>query len=153
MADPRLSPHFKLSEFTDSQTAARRGIDNTPDAASLRNLKRLARTLEEIRAALGDVPIRISSGYRSPALNRAVGGARNSAHTRGLAVDFTAPAFGSVLATAKAVAKSGVAFDQVIHEYGQWVHLAIPAEDAPPRGELLSIAKGTGYQPGLKNLA
>jgi zinc D-Ala-D-Ala carboxypeptidase len=145
-----LSKNFSLDEFIFSQTASRKNIDNTPDAATLINLKRLADTLEIVRSALGDTPIIISSGYRSKALNKAVGGARYSAHIAGLAVDFTAPGYGTVLATAKAVAKSGIAFDQVIFEYGKWVHLglAIIAEQA--RGELLSIGSDGIYVSGLR---
>ena len=145
-----LSPNFSLDEFIFSQTAARLGIDNTPDARILKNLQRLATTLEQIRGALGNLPILISSGYRSPTLNRAIGGAPNSAHMDGLAVDFTCPRFGSVLATARAVAKSQIVFDQVILEYGRWVHLGIAEDTEFARGELLSIGSDQAYVPGLR---
>jgi zinc D-Ala-D-Ala carboxypeptidase len=115
MATKMLSANFALEEFTESQTAARKGIDNTPDAATLKNLKALADALEVVREKLGNLPMRISSGYRSPALNKAVGGSKNSSHMSGLAVDFTAPRFGTVLQTAKAVAASGIDFDQIIY--------------------------------------
>jgi hypothetical protein len=152
MAAKMLSANFALEEFTESQTAARKGIDNTPDAATQKNLKALAEALEVVRARLGNVPMRISSGYRSPALNKAVGGSKNSAHMSGLAVDFTAPRFGTVLQTAKAAAASGIEFDQIIYEYGSWVHLGLAAPGETARRQLLSIAKGTGYVDGLKNL-
>jgi hypothetical protein len=152
MAAKMLSANFALEEFTESQTAARKGIDNTPDAATQKNLKALAEALEVVRARLGNVPMRISSGYRSPALNKAVGGSKNSAHMSGLAVDFTAPRFGTVLQTAKAAAASGIEFDQIIYEYGSWVHLGLAAPGKTARKQLLSIAKGTGYVDGLKNL-
>ena len=145
-----LSPNFSLDEFIFSQTAARLGIDNTPDARILKNLQRLATTLEQVRGALGNLPILISSGYRSPTLNRAIGGAPNSAHMDGLAVDFTCPRFGSVLATARAVARSNILFDQVILEYGRWVHLAIAEDTEVARGELLSIGSDQAYVPGLR---
>ena len=145
-----LSPNFSLDEFTFSQTAARLGIDNTPDARILKNLLRLAASLEQVRAALGNLPILISSGYRSATLNRAIGGAPNSAHMDGLAVDFTCPRFGSVLATARAVAKSNILFDQVILEYGRWVHLGIAEDTEVARGELLSIGSDQAYIPGLR---
>lgn len=145
-----LTPHFSLDELIFSQTSARLGIDNTPDAAVLANLKRLAGVLEQVRAALGGTPIVISSGYRSPNLNKAVGGAQNSAHVSGLAVDFTAPHFGSVLATAKAIAKSDIAFDQMIFEYGRWVHLGLATGSAPPRRQLLSIGSTHQYVSGLR---
>lgn len=147
-----LSEHFALDEFTFSQTAARNGIDNTPTPEVLANLKHLAEQLEIVRAHLGNVSIRVSSGYRSPELNTAVGGSRTSRHTTGLAVDFTAPRFGSVLETAEAVARSGIAYEQLIYEYGRWVHLEVAAPGvsaADAKSQLLSIAKGTGYVSGL----
>jgi hypothetical protein len=147
-----LSEHFTLDEFTLSQTAARLGLDNSPDAEALKNLKRLAESLEEVRSALGNVPILISSGYRSPTVNKAVGGAANSAHMSGLAVDFTAPQFGSVLATAKAIAKSGIEFDQVIFEYGRWVHLGLSHPGFESRAQLLSIGVDQVYQNGLRTV-
>lgn len=144
-----LSPHFALDEFLVSQEAVRRGIDNSPDATVRANLVRLAGTLEQVRAALGDVPIVISSGYRCPALNKAIGGAANSAHILGLAVDFTAPSYGTVLATARAIKQSGIAFDQLIYEYGRWVHLGLSV--GTPRQQLLSIFDAGQYLDGLRS--
>lgn len=145
-----LSPHFTLDEFTFSQTAIRSGIDNTPDIEVLLNLKHLASQLELIRAHLGGATIRISSGYRSPELNVAVGGSRTSRHTTGLAVDFTAPGFGSVLDTARAVAASGIPYQQLIYEFGRWVHLEVPPPGAASaRREQLSIMVAGRYVPGL----
>jgi zinc D-Ala-D-Ala carboxypeptidase len=117
-----LSAHFTLEEMTASQTATRRGIDNSPPAAVVGNLRRLASLLEEVRAAVG-LPIRISSGYRSPALNRAIGGAANSAHLSGLAADITAPSL-SPKQLATAIIAAGVKFDQLIYE-GAWVHIGL----------------------------
>jgi hypothetical protein len=142
----KLSEHFTLDEMILSQTAARKGIDNTPSAEIVANLKVMAATLEEIRALLG-APILISSGYRSPALNKAVGGSKKSAHMLGLAADFTAPGFGTVLQVAKKIAASDIAFDQVIYEFGSWVHVGLRVE--APRREKLSIFTGTGYLPGI----
>ena len=71
----KLSPNFSLAEMTHSQTAAREGIDNTPKPEHLENLKRLCiELLEPIRSMLGNRPIAVSSGYRSPQLNAAVNG-------------------------------------------------------------------------------
>ena len=148
-----LTQNFSLDEFVFSQTAARRGIDNTPDVAVLRNLQRLADTLEEVRSRLGDVAILVSSGYRSPALNKAVKGAKDSAHLSGLAVDFTAPRFGTVLQTAKAVSASDIAYDQVIYEFGRWVHLGLAPEGEIVRRENLSIMVAGQYFNGLRNVA
>lgn len=118
-----LTPHFHLTEFTTSQTAARSKIDNTPTGDVLENLKRTAEMLEVVRGLLG-CPILISSGYRSPALNRAVGGVWNSAHVVGKAADFTAPGYGNVVRVWRAIERSGLRFDQNINEFGAWVHLA-----------------------------
>lgn len=119
----QLTPHFHLTELTTSQTAARLRIDNSPPGDVLENLKRTAELLEEVRAILGR-PILISSGYRSPAVNRAVGGVANSAHTAGQAADFTCPGYGSVYEVWRRIARSDVRFDQNINEFGSWVHLA-----------------------------
>src|SRR5213596_4190034 len=92
-----LSEHFSLEELTASEVAARAGIDNTPSAETMRNLLRLAAGLELVRAALGNHPIHVTSGYRSPRLNQMIGGAKNSMQTRGLAADVLCPAFGPLL--------------------------------------------------------
>ena len=107
----KLSEHFTLEELTFSATAQRKQIDNKPPAEVLENMKRLAAGLEEVRAALGNKPMRINSGYRSPKLNRAVGGARLSAHMAGYAADFVCPDFGSPLKIVKALAATGIQFD------------------------------------------
>ncbi|MEI6684307.1 MAG: D-Ala-D-Ala carboxypeptidase family metallohydrolase [Bacteroidota bacterium] len=144
-----LSPHFSLEELTFSQTAARQGIDNSASPQVAANLVLVAGILEDIRSLLGDVPIHISSGYRCPALNTLIGGSRTSAHMNGLAADFTAPDFGSVLEVAQAIAASGLVFDQLIHEYGTWVHVGMAAAGVAPRRQLLTIFKGTPYMPGI----
>nr|WP_314607322.1 D-Ala-D-Ala carboxypeptidase family metallohydrolase [uncultured Janthinobacterium sp.] len=117
-----LSPHFSLAELVASQVATRKGIDNTPAAAVVANLTRLAALLEQVRALVG-APIAISSGYRSPALNKAVGGAANSAHVLGLAADISTPKL-APKALALLIRQSGIAFDQLIYE-GTWVHIAL----------------------------
>ena len=144
-----LSAHFTLDELTASQAATRKGIDNTPTPDVLRNLQSLAAVLEKIRTLLGGVSIIVSSGYRSPAVNKAVGGAKNSAHMSGLAADFTAPKFGTVLQTARMIAASEINYNQPIYEYGAWVHISLAAPGAVPRRENLSIFKGTPYLKGL----
>jgi len=135
----KLTPHFSLAEFTDSPTALRKGISNLPNDTAIGNLQRVADTLELVRA-LFDRPLVISSGYRSSALNAAVGGSRNSAHLTGLAADFIVP---GVLPSevAKAIAKSNISFDQVIYE-GSWTHLGLAA--GVPRREVLTAHFGGG---------
>ena len=148
-----LSPNFSLDELVFSQTASREKIDNTPNAQVLANLQHLASQLEIVREKLGGLPLLISSGYRSAALNVAVGGSLKSVHVTGLAVDFTAPKFGTVLQVAKAVSTCGVAFDQVIYEFGRWVHLGVALPGTQAKSELLSIMVANNYVPGLRNLA
>ena len=118
-----ISEHFTLEELTKSEIALRKNIDNTPDVDAKENLKQLARHLEMVRELLG-VPIYISSAYRSPKVNSAVGGSSTSAHMTGQAADFTAPQFGSPKEVAKAIAESDLEFDQLIYE-GTWVHFGI----------------------------
>lgn len=149
-ADMRLSAHFVLGEFTRSSTATKRGIDNTPSQAHLANLRELAATLELVRSVLGH-PIHISSGYRSPALNRAVGGSVTSDHANGLAADFTCPGFGSVQPVCEAILAAGIQFDQLIYEQGatEWVHLGIGTR---MRRQVLSWSPKSGYATGLRRL-
>ena len=64
----KLTEHFSLAELTFSATAQRKQIDNTPPVAIVQNLHLLAAGLEDVRAALGGLPLRINSGYRCPAL-------------------------------------------------------------------------------------
>jgi hypothetical protein len=141
-----LSPHFTLEELTASQTAARLYLRNDATGRPLVNLGRLANFLEDVRAVLG-VPMLISSGYRSMAVNRAVGGSRNSAHMYGLAADFTAPAFGTPREVVEAIAASGLGFDQLILEFDQWVHIAIASEGRAPRVEVLELPEPPAAEP------
>ena len=119
-----LTKHFTLAELTISQEAARRGLSNTPDPDALENLKVLASHLERVRELLG-APVIITSGYRSPKVNSAVGGSRTSAHMQGLAADFICPGFGSPAEIVSKIVHSPIQFDQVINEFGAWVHLGV----------------------------
>ena len=126
-----LSTHFTLDELTNSQTAARKGIDNTPDARAIEALKLTCYGMEEVRKELGDKPILISSGFRSSALNRAVGGQPGSQHLLGQAVDFTCPRYGTPAEIVRRLVDSAIQFDQCILEYfnpaapsSGWVHLS-----------------------------
>lgn len=147
----RLSQHFTLAELTRSDTAIARGIDNSPGAVHLANLIRMAATLEDVRALLGGNPILISSGYRSPALNRAVGGSSTSDHANGLASDFTCPRYGSVMQVCEAIRDSRIRFDQLIYEQGatEWVHLGIGTR---MRQQALSWSSRSGYVSGITRL-
>lgn len=151
----KLTEHFWLHEFTRSQTATREGIDNTPPGNVLANLEITAMQLERARTILGNRVIHVSSGYRSPELNRAVGGARASFHMLGLAADWTCPSFGTPLEVCKALVAAGFRFDQLIHEFGDkgWIHSGFNSGPAVWRMETLTAFRGpdgkTIYQPGL----
>ena len=144
----QLSKSFKLNEFTASQTATRKGIDNTPAAPIIERLRMLANTLEQIRTLLGDNSIRISSGYRCLALNRAIGSGDSSAHVQGYAVDFTCPNFGTPKEVANKIAQSDIKYDQIIYE-GTWVHLSVDPRNR--RDVLTATFKGgkASYTKGI----
>jgi len=146
-----LSAHFSEDELTRSNTAIRKGIDNSPDYHVKANLIVLANGLERVRSALG-APMNISSGYRGPKLNAAVGGSRNSDHMQGLAADFTAINFGTPLEICHwlNLQKDQIGFQQLIHE-GRWVHISFPDEGAP-KLEILTAhftPSGVTYTRGL----
>ena len=136
-----LSPNFALDELTASETAARHGIDNTPDQATIQNLTRLANALQEVRTLLGNKVIIISSGYRSPELNQKVGGSATSDHCKGLAADFICPSYGTPDEIVRVVMASAIPFKQVIREFDKWVHFSIPEEGEAPRKQALIIDK------------
>ncbi len=121
--------YFTIDELCASDTAQRRGIDNTPDTAKKQKLQTLIeQLLDPIRAAWG-APITINSGYRSRKLNAAVGGVSTSQHLRGEAADISvgSPAENKRLfAKIVELQKTGrIAFDQLIDESGyRWIHLS-----------------------------
>lgn len=139
----KLTAHFALEELTHTQ---HREFDNTPPPEVVANLRATAARMEHVRRLLGGRVITVSSGYRSPALNRAVGGARTSAHLDGHAVDFNCYGFGPPKAVCRAIATSDVDFDQLIEE-GSWVHISF----APQlRRQVLTKRRSGGYALGLE---
>ncbi len=140
-----LTENFTLQDLTGSDTAREQGLDNTPPPQALENLRQLAEGLERIQSLLA-APLDISSAYRSPALNAAVGGAVGSHHLQGWAADIACPGFGTPLEVALAIGVSSIEFDTVILEFGRWVHVSF----APSaRRRLLSIYDGQDYAEGL----
>lgn len=135
-----LTPHFTLEEMVASQIAQRRGIDNTPPPAVVDRLRHTALGLEAVRIRLG-APLLISSGYRCQELERALKGkppewVSSSHHTTGDAADFICPGFGAPVTVVSALMNAGIEFDQLIHEFGRWVHISF----APRlRGQVLTI--------------
>lgn len=152
----QLSEHFSLEEATVSQTATRLGIINEPTPPVLDNMQRAAKGLELVRALLG-CPVLVSSWYRCLRLNRSIGSSDTSAHTKGWAIDFSAPRFGTPRAIVLALTKSDLVFDQLILEGvskakpdGAWVHISF---DPKARGQVLTMKMVNGraeYQPGIK---
>ena len=108
-------------------------------------LRRTAQLLEQVRALLNK-PILVSSGYRAPLVNRAVGGAANSAHMLGCAADFSCPAFGSPLEVAREIGQSDIVFDQLIYEFRAWVHIAW----SPQTRRMVLTIDGAGTRHGLE---
>ena len=119
----KLSLHFDLSEFTYSETAQRKNIDNTPSPNAIANIKALCEeVLEPAREEYGKAMI-ISSGYRSEQLNKAVGGAKTSQHMTGCAADIVCSEPRRLFGIIKANGK----FDQLLWEHAgktQWIHVS-----------------------------
>lgn len=141
-----LSQNFTLDEATFSETAVRLGINNQPSPQQLENMKIAAEGMEKIRALLGK-SIRVNSWLRLPDVNVAVGGSKVSSHMDGWAIDFTCAGFGDPYAVAKALKESDIQVDQVIHEFGRWVHVSFAPE---MRGQFLTIFKPDNkYKQGI----
>lgn len=136
-----LTEHFTLEELSASDVALRRGFDNTPDPAAAGNMKTiLAPGLEKVRSLIAS-PMHVLSGFRSLQVNIIVGGSTVSAHLYGYACDFVAPGFGPPLDICRAIWKSDIAFDQLIHE-GTWVHISF---DPRLRRQLLTAHFDQGH--------
>lgn len=136
----QLSQHFTLHELTRSQTAARRGLSNHPGPEHLANLRRLAGVLEQVRALVGRAVI-VTSGYRAPAVNRAVGGVPNSAHALGHAADIRVTGMAPI-ELARRIRDAGIRYDQLILETSRGVvHLSV---DPRGRQQALTQRRGPG---------
>ena len=140
-----MTPHFTLAELTRTD---HRTLDNTPDAAALANLTRLAAFLEQVREVLGGRVVVINSAYRSKAVNDAVGSKDTSQHRLGCAADIRVPGM-TPDAVVKAVMASGLAYDQLIREMDSWTHISIPnlATAAPRKMALIIDKQGTRLFP------
>jgi len=119
----KLGRNFSLDEMTFSQTAVRQGIRNEPDAQEIEALRALVtNVLDPLRDHLGK-PVNVSSGFRSGTLNRAIGGASTSQHCLGQAADINVPGM-SVAEVVAVIRKLKLPFDQLIDEFGSWVHVS-----------------------------
>lgn len=139
-----LSEHFTLEEATYSETAVRMGINNQPDERQLGNMKSAAAQLEAVRALSG--PMRVNSWLRLPDVNVAVGGSKVSSHMDGWAIDCSSSKH-TPYELCQMVKKAGIKFDQMIHEYGRWMHISFAPE---MRQQELTIFKPEGkYKAGI----
>jgi hypothetical protein len=138
-----LSPNFTLEELTVSEIAARKGLDNTPNATETANLVRVAELLEQVRALLGK-PILINSAFRSKPVNDAVGSRDSSQHRLGCAADIRVPGL-TPKQVVQACIDAKIPFDQVIEEFDSWTHISVPntASTTPRRQALIIDKAGT----------
>lgn len=146
----QLTEHFTLEEMTRSSTAVRLGLANDPPDEYLDNIRQVAAALEVVRAHFGR-PIRVTSCYRSPEVNRAVGGSPTSAHRFGYAADFTVDGVPNIV-VCEWIRDNLSDFDQVIYEFGPrgWVHLGLCRYK--PRRQKLTAFKEAGktvYKQGI----
>ena len=127
----RLSKNFSRAEIEHSNTAKRLGISNEMSEKHLESMQRLIDNLiQPMRDAIG--PIRISSGYRSPKLNKAIGGSSRSQHSKGEALDLQFWEKGKMnnRVIYEWVLESGVEFDQMINEFDfSWIHISLKSKE------------------------
>jgi zinc D-Ala-D-Ala carboxypeptidase len=149
----KLSAHFSLAEFTDSDTARRLGIDNSLPDELLGEAMNTAAMMERIRLFLSersgrDIGLLPSSGYRSLALNRAIGSKDSSDHVKMMAVDFRAPAFGTPFDVCQALVPvvDALHIGQLIFEH-TWIHVSTRQPDKQ-LNRILTV-QGGGYVCGV----
>jgi putative chitinase len=141
----QLTPHFSLAEMTVTTT----GLDNTPTQAGMAALLITAHGMENVRRIVGDRPCLVTSGYRSPAVNRAVGGVPDSDHALGYACDFHIPGLAAIVA-ARLIAESSLVFDQLILErHASLIHISF---NPRLRRQILNqpLGPGTTFFQGLE---
>lgn len=152
----QISKHLSLAEVSRSETAKRKGINNTPSGEHLENFKKLAENIfEPIREHFA-VPIHISSGYRSKELNASIGGASSSQHCSGEAIDIDMDGSSSGVSNADVFKyiKDNLTFDQLIWEFGSdsnpdWVHVSYESTGKQRKQILKAVKSGgkTSYVP------
>lgn len=115
---------FDLEELTHSDTAKAKGIDNTPNDTEKKNLENLVKyVLDPLRDMYGK-PIYVNSGYRSEALNKAIGGSNTSQHRLGMAADIDTHTREGNIELFNLIAKN-LSFDQLIDEKDySWIHVS-----------------------------
>ena len=140
-----LSKNFALKEFTESVTAIRNSVDNSPTSEHIRNIQLLVKfVLQPLREALNK-PIKVTSGYRSESLNKLIGGSKRSQHCKGQASDIQFRVDGVMdnKAIWDKVIELGLPFDQMINEFDySWIHISYNHEHN--RKSLLEAYKENG---------
>lgn len=140
----QFTKNFSYDELIASDTAKRLGLDNTPTYEEKEKLRRLA---EEILQPIRDAwksPIIVNSAYRSEAVNKAVGGVKNSQHRLGEAADITIGGkernrklFNFIY---KLIQKGTIKVGQLIDEYNyQWIHISLPRTNGKPNNQILHL--------------
>lgn len=151
----KLTANFSLNELTQSETALRKGLDNTPNEEVIANLKMLAeKVLQPVREHYGK-GVKVNSGYRSPDVNASVGGSKTSDHCKGQAADIEIP--GIANADLAQYIKDNLQFTQLILEFytqgipdSGWVHVSY--DPANLKCQTLTAVKKDGktvYLPGI----
>jgi zinc D-Ala-D-Ala carboxypeptidase len=144
----QLSENLSLAEVVRSETAKRKGVSNMPTPEHIENFKKLAENIfQPIRKHFGK-PIHISSGYRSDALNKAIGGSKTSQHCKGEAIDIDMDGTAITNAQIFNYIKDNLNFDQLIWEFGtasnpDWVHVSYNST-GKQRKQILKALKVNG---------
>ena len=148
-----LSKYFTLEEATFSDTAIRLGISNTPDEQQLANMRKAAIKLDILREYLGSAII-ISSWLRVPELNNAIPGSSNTSHhTTGFAIDCRSSRLPVLdLCKVSKMVYNITGFDQIIHEYGNWMHISFHPMNRKQTLTIFRNDKGLKYVSGLLTL-
>ena len=117
--------YFTIKELCKSSVAVQKGIDNSPTADVISNLTQLVNNiLDPLREKYGK-PIRVSGGYRCPALNKAVNGSKTSQHMYGLAADITVGSPQNNKKLFELIVSMNLPFDQLIDEQNyKWIHVS-----------------------------
>jgi zinc D-Ala-D-Ala carboxypeptidase len=125
-----ISKHISLQEATESATALRMGIKNTPNAEELEAMKYVAENLFEPIREWHNARIKINSFFRCVALNKAVKGSLTSGHVLGNSIDISAGTKSENKKIFEFIKRSGLDFDQVINEYNfTWIHISLKKEN------------------------
>ena len=133
-----LTEHFTLEELTHTD---HRQFDNTPNAAEIANLTRLAEFLEKVKMVLRGKPIMVNSAFRSKQVNDAVGSKDTSQHRLGCAADIRVPGM-TPDQVVKEIIEANLPYDQLIREFDSWTHISITNHpNEPPRKQVLIIDK------------